>query len=145
MISGILGLFVNTLTGDDKYSLRNSENLQQPIQMQLSNKQRTFFQFFALFLKSTSNFKLFGKKMTVITYVCQKLRTVKDVVRKMSKKIFFRTSFDSQHAKGSQRLVKSLRQHFCQIVLSLLVLFLITLTLYSELFEFTAVNSIEIV
>ena len=30
----ILGVFVNTLTADDKYSLRNSENLLQPIQMQ---------------------------------------------------------------------------------------------------------------
>ena len=31
--SEILGLFVNTLTADDKYSLHNSENLTQPIQM----------------------------------------------------------------------------------------------------------------
>ena len=31
--SEILGLFVNTLTADDKYSLQNSENLTQPIQM----------------------------------------------------------------------------------------------------------------
>ena len=31
-ISEILGLFVNTLTADDIYSLRNIENLQQPIQ-----------------------------------------------------------------------------------------------------------------
>ena len=31
--SEILGLFVNTLTADDKYSLHNSKNLTQPIQM----------------------------------------------------------------------------------------------------------------
>ena len=30
----ILGLFVNLLTADYKYSLRNSQNLPQPIQMQ---------------------------------------------------------------------------------------------------------------
>ena len=31
VISEILGLFVNTLAADDKYSLRKSENLPQPI------------------------------------------------------------------------------------------------------------------
>ena len=55
----ILGLFVNTLTADGKYSLCNRENLPQPIQMQLSKKQRTFSELFASFLKSTSNFKHF--------------------------------------------------------------------------------------
>ena len=38
VISKILGLFLNTLPADDKYSFRNSENLPQPIQMQLSKK-----------------------------------------------------------------------------------------------------------
>ena len=33
-----LGLFVNTLTANDKYSLRDSQNLPQLIQMHLSNK-----------------------------------------------------------------------------------------------------------
>ena len=33
VISEILGLFVNTQIPDDKYSLLNSENLPQPIQM----------------------------------------------------------------------------------------------------------------
>ena len=37
-ISKILGLFVNTLNVDDKYSLRNRENVPQPIQMKLSKK-----------------------------------------------------------------------------------------------------------
>ena len=44
VICGILGLFINTLTEDDKYFLRNSENLPQPIQMQISKKQKTFSQ-----------------------------------------------------------------------------------------------------
>ena len=38
VISEFLRLFVNTLTADDKYSLRNTENLYQPIQMQLPKK-----------------------------------------------------------------------------------------------------------
>ena len=34
----ILRLFVNILTADDKYSLVDSDNLTQPIQIQLSQK-----------------------------------------------------------------------------------------------------------
>ena len=36
VISKVLGLFVNALTADEKYSPGGSENLQQAIQMQLS-------------------------------------------------------------------------------------------------------------
>ena len=32
VICKILGLFINTLTADDKYSLLNRDNLMQPIQ-----------------------------------------------------------------------------------------------------------------
>ena len=49
----ILGLFVNTLTVDEMYSLRNRGNLRQPIQMKLSKKQITFSPFLAPRLKST--------------------------------------------------------------------------------------------
>ena len=52
-----LRTFVNTLTADDNYSLRNSQNLPQPIQMQLSKKQKDFSQVFARFLKYISNFQ----------------------------------------------------------------------------------------
>ena len=55
-------LFVKTLTADDKYSLRNSENLRQPIKMQLSKNLKTFSQYLAKFLESTSDFQHFGKK-----------------------------------------------------------------------------------
>ena len=60
----ILRLFVNTLTADDKYSLFNRDNLMQPIQMELSQKQNTcsdFFFFFAV-LKSKLNFEQFQEK-----------------------------------------------------------------------------------
>ena len=59
MICKILGLFVNTLTADDKYSLLNMDNLVQPIQMQLPKKQKTFSEFFSAFLKRKLNFELF--------------------------------------------------------------------------------------
>ena len=35
LLSETLGLFLNTMTADDKYSLWNSENLPKPIKMQL--------------------------------------------------------------------------------------------------------------
>ena len=62
MISEILGLFVNTLTADDKYSIHNSETLWQPIQIRLSKKQQTCAQFLSFFLKSTLIFQHFETK-----------------------------------------------------------------------------------
>ena len=58
----ILGLFVNTLTDDKKYSLLHRENLTQPIQILLSQKRKTFSEFFSAFLKYTLNFAHFQKK-----------------------------------------------------------------------------------
>ena len=56
-----LRLLVKTLTDDEKYSLLYRENLTQPIQILLSQKQKTFSQFFSAFLKSTLNFEHFQK------------------------------------------------------------------------------------
>ena len=42
VICEILGLLVNTLTGDDEYSLRNGEYLLQSNEMQLYTKQIPF-------------------------------------------------------------------------------------------------------
>ena len=57
-----LRLLVKTLTDDEKYSLLYRENLTQPIQILLSQKPKTFSQFFSKFLKSTLNFENFQKK-----------------------------------------------------------------------------------
>ena len=57
-----LRLLVKTLTDDDKYSLLYRENLMQPIQILLSEKRKTFSQFFSAFLKCTLNFEHFQKK-----------------------------------------------------------------------------------
>ena len=48
-----LGMLVNNLIADDMYSGHGRENLQQPIQMQLSKKKKFFSKFFTAFLKST--------------------------------------------------------------------------------------------
>ena len=58
----ILRLFVNTLTDDDKYFLLYRDNLTQPIQILLYQKQKAFHQFFSAFLKSTLNFEHSPKK-----------------------------------------------------------------------------------
>ena len=58
----MLRCFSNTLSVDGKYSLVNTDNLKQPIQMQLSRKEKTFSDFFSSFLKSSLNFEHFLKK-----------------------------------------------------------------------------------
>ena len=55
-------MFVNTLTVHDKHYLLNRDNLTQTIQIELSEKQKTFFEFFLAFLKSILNFKHLPKK-----------------------------------------------------------------------------------
>ena len=62
MIHEILRPFVETSTVNDKDYLLNRVNFTQPIQIQLSQKQKTFPQFFFAFLKSTFNFKDLPKK-----------------------------------------------------------------------------------
>ena len=61
VICRILGLFVNTLTADDKYSVLNGDILAKPIEMQLPKKQKRFCEFLSAFLKSRLNFKQFEK------------------------------------------------------------------------------------
>ena len=81
MISGILGLFVYTLTTSDNYCLRNRENLPHPTQMQLSKKKRKISQFFDALLECKSDFENFEKKKMCLTaYVLTKLNTAKDMV-----------------------------------------------------------------
>ena len=56
MIQKILRLFFNTVAVDEKHYLLNRDNLTEPIQMQLSEKQKKFSKFFGAFLKSILNF-----------------------------------------------------------------------------------------
>ena len=62
VIYEIPGLFVNTMTADGKNSVRNKENLLQPINIHLSKKQIVFSECFAAFLISTINFEHFKKR-----------------------------------------------------------------------------------
>ena len=73
--------FVNKFTANDICSFLNKDNLTQPTQMHLSQKQQTFSQFVFAFLKFVLNFEHFQKKMNLRVDVFPKLRTPKGVVR----------------------------------------------------------------
>ena len=101
VLGEILGVFVNTLTADGKYPVQGCENLQLPIQMQLSKKPKYFSAFFVPFLDSPGNFEHFEKSMMVLANVLPKVQTVNILVRPLSKKHRFRTRFYSEHVKAS--------------------------------------------
>ena len=57
VIHKIIRLFLNELTVNDRHYLLNRDNLTQPIQMKLGQKQKSFSDFFFFaFLKSILNF-----------------------------------------------------------------------------------------
>ena len=76
-----LGLLVNILATNKKYLVLNRSNLTIPIQMILSEKQKTFSQFFAAFLKSTLNFELFEKKGEPPSFCVSEITDSQNVVR----------------------------------------------------------------
>ena len=76
-----LGTAYYTLPTDEKYPLLNTENLTIPIQMQLSQKKKTFSQFFDAFLKSRLNFEYFEKKYDPHRFCICKITASENVVR----------------------------------------------------------------
>ena len=74
VLGEILGVFVNTLTGDGKYLFQDFQNLSFHIQMQISEKLKIFSEFFVPFLESTSNFKHFEKKDGSPSYFILEIR-----------------------------------------------------------------------
>ena len=60
-----LGLFVNTLTADDKYSLLSRDNLTQKFLMKLPKKEKATSRVSAAFLKSRLYFEYFPKKKKI--------------------------------------------------------------------------------
>ena len=60
------------MSGVDKCSLPNRDNLMQPIHMQLSQKLKTFSEFFPAFSKSRLNFEHFQKEDDAHTlFICE--------------------------------------------------------------------------
>ena len=75
VICEILLWFGKTLTANEKYLVRDCENLPSPIQMQLSQKRRTFLQFFFHFWNLHQMLNILKKMMIVIANLFPKLRT----------------------------------------------------------------------
>ena len=76
----ILGLLFNTLAADEIYPGLNRDNLMTPIQMQLSQKQKKFSQFFDAFLRYSLNFKYFEKKDDPHRFCISEITDLKNVV-----------------------------------------------------------------
>ena len=72
-----MGLLLNTLAGDEKYPVLNRDNLTIPIQMELSQKEKTFSEVSDSFLNSILNFKHFEQKMMLIAFIFPNLPTPK--------------------------------------------------------------------
>ena len=115
----ILGRLVNTLATDEKYPVLNRENWTILIQMELSQKQMTFSQFFAAFFKSKLNFEYFDKKYDPHSFCISEITDCENVVREMSKKSRFRVCFDKQYGKRAHAMLKSESQYLYHIHFSL--------------------------
>ena len=82
VIYKILRPFVNTFTAHRKYSVLNKQYLLHPIHMQLTQKQKTFSEFFFAISKARLNFEhTQKKKMILIGNAFPKLRPSKNAVR----------------------------------------------------------------
>ena len=80
MIHEILRLFFNILTVKDKYYLLNRGNLTQPIQIELSQKQKTFSEFFFVFVICILNFQHLPKKDGLVVDVFLEIPALKNMV-----------------------------------------------------------------
>ena len=88
--------------------------------MQLSEKQKSFSEVFAAFLKSILNFEILKNKLTLRDFVFSKLRIdSENVVRSTSKKSCFRGPLDKQHGKRAQAQFRSGSHQLYRIHLSL--------------------------
>ena len=81
MIHTILGVFVNTLTVNDKAYLLNRDNLTEPIQTILSQKQKIFLNFFWHFSNLYQILNICEKRMTLIVDVFREITARKSMVR----------------------------------------------------------------
>ena len=80
------------LTTNWEYSRSNRENLPLPVPTQLSEKLKTFPQFFIAFVECTLNLEHIEKKMSLIAQAFLKLLTLKDVlILNVLKVLFLKT------------------------------------------------------
>ena len=87
------------MTADGKYSRLVRDNLTQRIQIQLSQKKKTFSQFFSLFLKSSLNLEHFRKKDDTHSWCIYEITDSQKHAITMPKKSRFRVSIEKEHGK----------------------------------------------
>ena len=85
--------------------------LTQPFGRNYLRNQKLFLEFFLHFPNLHEILNICKKKMTFIADLFPKLRTPKDVVRYLSKKSRFKGTFDRQHGKRVQTLLRSESQY----------------------------------
>ena len=105
-------LFVSRLTPNGKYLVQDCGNMLLSIQMQLSQKQKSFSNFLFHFWNLHQILHILKNGMIVVANVFPNLETVKVLLRPLSKNRHLRTHFDSQHVKVSKILAKSPREGF---------------------------------
>ena len=115
VIHRIVRLFVNPLTADDKPYRLNRNNLMEQIQIQFSQNQKFFSQFFLAFLKSVLNFKHKRKKDDRHSWCISGNIGSKTMVRLMSKNPCFRRPLDREHGKSVKTIFQPEWQHFYKI------------------------------
>ena len=76
-----LRVFLNTLTANDKCFLFDGHNLWQPIQNELSEKQKKISKFFSAILKSWLNFKHFQKEDERHSWCISEIKDSKNFVK----------------------------------------------------------------
>ena len=76
VLGEILEVFIDTLTAYGKYPVQDCENLPFPIQMQLSEKPKSFSEFLFNFWILDQILNILKEKMIVIANVFPKLQTV---------------------------------------------------------------------
>ena len=86
VLGEILGEKFNTLTANGKYFVQHCVNLPVPNQMLLSKNQKLFLNFLSHFLNLQQIVNILKQTMIVIANVFEKLQTVKNMLRPLSKK-----------------------------------------------------------
>ena len=77
----ILGLFANILAANDKYLVLNRVNLTIPVEMQLSQKQKSFSEVFSSFLSSSLNFDYSETKDEADRFCISKITDSQKVIK----------------------------------------------------------------
>ena len=114
--SEILRLFVNTLTGEYRYSGRNMQKFPLQNQAQLSQKQKAISKFFIAFLKYTSRLEHFEKKYEPSSLSIPEINDPKWSGTYMSKRSYFRTRFVKTRFSRFETLLEPARQHYYRLL-----------------------------